>query len=55
VPRQPLDLRNSRNVVIGGGSGWSGNYFKGVIDEVKIYGRALHAEEIKADYEGVGI
>jgi hypothetical protein len=53
VPRQPLDLRNSRNVVIGGGSGWSGNYFKGVIDEVKIYGRALHAEEIKADYEKV--
>jgi hypothetical protein len=51
VPRQPLDLRNSRNVVIGGGSGWSGKYFKGVIDEVKIYGRVLHAEEIKADYE----
>ncbi len=53
VPRQPLNLRNSRDVVIGGGSGWSGNYFKGVIDEVKIYGRALSAEEIKADYEKV--
>jgi len=49
VPRQPLALRNSREVVIGGGSGWSGKYFKGVIDEVKIYGRALSAEEIMSD------
>lgn len=52
IPRKPIHLRNSKDVRIGGGSGWSGKYFNGVIDEVKIYGRALSAEEIREDYEG---
>lgn len=30
---------------------WFTTYFKGVIDEVKIYNRALSQEEIRADYE----
>ena len=34
-----------------GQDGWN-NIFNGTIDEVKIYNRALSAEEIKADYEG---
>jgi hypothetical protein len=60
IPRKPIDLRNPKDVVIGGGSGWSGKYFNGVIDEVKIYGRALSSEEIKADHlresqENVGV
>lgn len=50
IPGRPIQLRNSKSVYIGGGSGWSGKYFNGAIDEVKIYGRALSAEEIKADY-----
>ena len=33
------------------GSG-SGEFFNGIIDEVKVYNRALPAEEIKAHYEG---
>ena len=52
IPRKPINLRNPKDVVIGGGSGWSGKYFNGVIDEVIIYGRTLSAKEIREDYEG---
>ncbi len=50
IPGKPIDLRSSRRTVIGGASGNTGKYFNGVIDEVKIYGRALSAEEILVDY-----
>jgi len=33
-----------------GQDGW-GNIFNGVVDEVKIYNRALSVEEVRADYE----
>lgn len=51
IPRKPIHLRNSTDVYIGGGSGWSGHYFNGVIDEARIYARALSAHEIEADYQ----
>jgi len=54
VPREPLHVRNPRDVHIEGGSGWSRKYFSGVIDEVTIYARALSAEEIEADYQSKG-
>ena len=41
---------NSESVYIGSRQG-SQRYINGTIDEVKIYNRALSAEEIKADYE----
>jgi hypothetical protein len=34
---------------------WSGRFFNGTIDEVKIFNRALSAEEIKAEYIQVSI
>ena len=48
---RPIQLHNSKRLYIGGGSGWTGKYFQGIIDEVKIYGRVLTAKEIAADYQ----
>ena len=31
--------------------GWSNGYFKGIIDEIRIYNRALTEEEIRVLYE----
>ncbi len=39
------------NCVNGGGWGEQPNYFKGVIDEVKIYGRALSESEVSQKYD----
>jgi curved DNA-binding protein CbpA len=36
-----------------GASSWEKTFFNGAIDEVRIYGRALSAEEIKASYNPV--
>jgi len=36
--------------IMGIGGGWSGEYFNGLIDEVRIYNRALSAEEIRYHY-----
>ena len=41
-------LTSSRALRIGGNAVW-GEYFKGVIDDVRIYNRALSATEIQAD------
>ena len=41
-------LKSSRALRIGGNAVW-GEYFKGVIDDVRIYNRALSATEIQAD------
>jgi hypothetical protein len=38
---------------IGGNVVWGGEYFQGVIDEVRIYNRALSATEIRADMNPV--
>jgi type II secretory pathway pseudopilin PulG len=40
----------NNNFIIGYGGYWPGGYFSGVIDEVRIYNRALSASEIKAIY-----
>jgi hypothetical protein len=37
------------NLRIGGNDVWAGEYFQGLIDEVRIYDRALTASEITAD------
>jgi Concanavalin A-like lectin/glucanases superfamily/Cadherin-like domain/Bacterial Ig domain len=34
---------------IGGNNAWSGEFFQGLIDEVRIYNRALSAAEVQAD------
>ncbi|OIN96631.1 hypothetical protein AUJ66_05670 [Candidatus Desantisbacteria bacterium CG1_02_38_46] len=44
-------ISNSENLYIGQKMG--GGYFNGLIDEVKIYNRALTADEIKASYKAV--
>lgn len=44
-----MSFEGSRNTVIGT---FNGEYWNGTIDEVRIYNRALNAEEIKANYEG---
>jgi hypothetical protein len=36
-------------LAIGGNSVWWDEYFRGIIDEVRIYDRALSAQEIEAD------
>ena len=43
-------IKGGSSTLFIGQDGWA-NIFNGVIDEVKIYNRALSAEEIKADYE----
>ncbi len=43
--------KNNENLVIGGPITSSANYFHGLIDEVRIYNRALSASEIKDVYE----
>jgi len=43
-------IKGGSSTLFIGQDGWD-NIFNGVIDEVKIYNRALSAEEIKADYE----
>ena len=37
---------------IGGNAAWSGEFFQGVIDEVRVYNRALTQAEIAADMSG---
>ena len=41
---------NSNKFYIGQSCVWPGRFFNGIIDEVKIYNRALSAEEIVAEY-----
>jgi hypothetical protein len=41
-------VQSSRELRIGGNLVW-GEYFDGLIDEVRIYNRALTASEINAD------
>jgi hypothetical protein len=46
----------SENLAIGASSAMDAGgpyFFKGIIDEVKLYNRALSADEIKADYDAV--
>ncbi|MEA1894260.1 MAG: LamG-like jellyroll fold domain-containing protein [Euryarchaeota archaeon] len=44
---------NSQPVVVGRWYGnYDGYYFNGIIDEIRIYNRALTADEIKSHYEG---
>ncbi|RIL11746.1 MAG: hypothetical protein DCC75_01745 [Proteobacteria bacterium] len=45
--------QSSQPLRIGGNSVW-GEYFQGVIDEVRIYNRALSAAEIQADMQNAG-
>ncbi|GEM_PF-2447992 len=40
------------NLYIGGNAPYRANYFNGIIDEVKIYSRALTADEIYREYSG---
>jgi hypothetical protein len=42
---------NANSLQIGKWSAYNGRYFNGLIDEVRIYNRALSAEEIKRHYE----
>ncbi|MFQ6063646.1 MAG: LamG-like jellyroll fold domain-containing protein, partial [Methanosarcinales archaeon] len=44
---------NEHSVFIGTDNGGTKYYFNGIIDEIRIYNRALSAEEIKAHYEGI--
>jgi hypothetical protein len=37
---------------IGGNASFTGEFFKGLIDEVRVYNRALTAAEITADMNG---
>jgi hypothetical protein len=46
---------NPNNFCIGQSGHWSGRFFNGVIDEVKIFNRALSAEEIRAEYIHVSL
>ena len=49
--RQPVTgsiMRSSNPLRVGGNAVW-GEYFAGVIDEVRIYNRALSATEVQAD------
>lgn len=46
LPRRPRPNANATTLI-----GKAGCHFHGLIDEVKIYDRALSVEEIKADYE----
>ena len=46
-------LTSDESLAIGAISGGSTEYFKGTIDEVRIYNRALSAEEIQAHYNEI--
>jgi len=46
---------NPNKFCIGQSGFWDGRFFNGTIDEVKIYDRALSAEEIEAEYISVSI
>jgi hypothetical protein len=48
------DLGTGNNYIIGRNSFTQAYYFDGLIDEVRIYNRALSADEIKAQYETPG-
>jgi hypothetical protein len=45
---------NSGTFCIGASPYWGGRFLNGTIDEVKIYNRALSAEEIGTEYTGTG-
>ena len=45
------DIRPTENLFIGKHPTHDTCYFNGVIDEIKIYNRALSADEIKEHYE----
>jgi len=47
----PSSVSGSKSLQIGGGCG----RFKGIIDEVKVYNRALTAEEVIASYEQISL
>ncbi len=49
VRAQKTAIQPSDDVLRIGGNGVSGDYFRGTIDEVRIYNRALTLEEIQAD------
>ena len=52
--RHPVPIPNPTGVgplTMGGPPGWWGVFFDGLIDEVRIYNRALTPEEIKEHYE----
>jgi hypothetical protein len=46
---------NPNDFLIGQSAAWSGRFFNGVIDEVKIYDRTLSAAEVRAEYLQVSI
>jgi hypothetical protein len=50
TPQYPTILGNTANLLLGKW-GTNNDYYKGQIDEVKIYRRALTADEIKAQYD----
>ena len=50
TPQYPTILGNTANLLIGKW-GTNNDYLKGLIDEVKIYKRALSGEEIKKEYD----
>ncbi len=49
---KPRDLSNTANLKIGYNK-WQDNYFSGLIDDVRIYDRALSAAEVAEHYSGV--
>lgn len=52
---QPITILNIGNISEGGSNfapGTGGNYFAGTIDEVRVYARALAADEVRALFEG---
>lgn len=51
VPSKAFSFYNDQDLIVGGGSGWSGEFFHGSIDEIRIYDRALSPDEIKASYD----
>ncbi|MCD4740104.1 LamG domain-containing protein, partial [archaeon] len=44
-------LTNTRDLRVGGGSGFSGKYFEGKIDEAKIHNKAFSPEDIKKRFQ----
>jgi hypothetical protein len=52
VARTGAILATSGPLHIGGNEVWGGEWFAGLIDEVRIYNRALSASEIQADMSG---
>jgi len=47
-------IKSGNSTLFIGQDGW-GNIFNGVVDEVKIYNKALSSAEIQADYEAAGL